>query len=327
MNLYDCTFLSLFDCFALQRAISRLRKLERQEMKKGCHDTLLGIQANINRLLRNRSDASAIPLWNRFFESIPPSHHVAHSSYYDVLGLLAMNYGGPVKTRERVSSAAVKSASYYVSPITFRGGPVNKAEREAIEKSLGLFKPFRFEADDSDDDEPAPKKKKAIPKKKATLKKKAAPIRKAASKKKKTAPKKVAVKKKVTYDDGIMASSESECQELEDDVEDVSGSDSPSVQLDIDEESVSSGVSESDDESLPSLNDDSSGDEVSSDSDNDEHSSIVHKFSVGEVLRNCHNLRGTITACNKDGTYAIMYQDGQEDFDIAEDLLKPVGEF
>lgn len=32
-------------------------------------------------------------------------------------------------------------------------------------------------------------------------------------------------------------------------------------------------------------------------------------------------------ATNKDGTYAIMYQDGQEDFDIAEDLLKPVGEF
>jgi hypothetical protein len=43
---------------------------------------------------------------------------------------------------------------------------------------------------------------------------------------------------------------------------------------------------------------------------------------VGDKIKNCRNLRGKVTNVNEDGTYDVVYNDGQYDDDMDSKMLQ-----
>lgn len=77
-----------------QSVIDRVKLSVRQEMKKDRHAKLRVIKSNINQILIHRNKADDIPLWDKFFESLPSSNEQPHHTYRNSLEELAQKFGG-----------------------------------------------------------------------------------------------------------------------------------------------------------------------------------------------------------------------------------------
>jgi hypothetical protein len=131
--------------FALSRdsVIDRVRLSTRQTMHKKRLTKLPVIRRNIESVLRHRLELDCMSSWNSFFDSLPKSEDVPHSSYINVLEEISVKYGGVIQPRPVGRVQVVKSSMDYFDPITFKGGPVTKEERIAELTRLGYMKKKR----------------------------------------------------------------------------------------------------------------------------------------------------------------------------------------
>lgn len=125
--------------FPLTRSsiIERFRHTVRQDMRKNCVEVMGAVERSILTLLSHRMDEEKIPAWNTFFANIPHTSSDMHCTYINAFVELATQYGGEVVSkRERINFCTLKSASDYIDPITFSGGPISRDQRKKVKNYI-----------------------------------------------------------------------------------------------------------------------------------------------------------------------------------------------
>jgi hypothetical protein len=120
----------------VQKFSSTVRQLPHPDY----HKTLTAVHERINILLVARKDQEFKDAWEGFFSELPSSPAVAHDTYINALGTLAIDFGGPLQIHENPYVRA-KTDADYIDTITFVDGPVSYQERISLLKDLGLYAP------------------------------------------------------------------------------------------------------------------------------------------------------------------------------------------
>ena len=98
----------------------------------------LPFRDSISGILRNRLESEYLPEWDLFFNSLPKSNDMEHASYAYSLRLLAERLGGEIRPPPVVFTR-YRTASDFIDPVTFDGGPISKLERKQILVRMGLY--------------------------------------------------------------------------------------------------------------------------------------------------------------------------------------------